>query len=195
MGVAAISMDEVSPKPLKQYETPDGQIFYVDESVGGIQGLLSDLVGAPVSQNKTKIEDILPQYRNMFISESGMSSARAGELSRAKYDYTKGLIEPLEDKLFGVLPYNNPELEQQYKNKAFNTISNDFNQERGIIGRQQAATGDVLSKDIESLQTSILNLGKQESIAKAAGSIKQRLKDRELQATLGLGQSIQSGVK
>lgn len=115
----------------------------------------------------------------------GAGQETLAELIRRRGEYIQTSSEPYKQQLFGSMSYNNPNLETDYFNAAIPRVQQSYQQATGIENRLSGATGINLDLAEKRLMNRMNILKQEETIGSAAKQIKQRLKERDLSASLG----------
>lgn len=124
-------------------------------------------------------------YVNPDISSNGAAQATMSNLIESRYNFLKEKTTPLEDALFSYSAYNNPNLLQETQAGAIPLVQQAFGTERDVTNRAMASMGMQFDSTENTLRNKLQNLTSQESIANAASTIRNKIRDRELQIAYG----------
>lgn len=95
--------------------------------------------------------------------------------------------KPFEDALFAGMSYNNPNLATDAFNKAVPQIQSNYTGAIDTTNRAMQSAGMNFDATEQRLNSRLGKLKQEETIAKTANTIKQRLKERDLNTALGSG--------
>lgn len=124
-------------------------------------------------------------YVNPDISSTDAAQATMSNLIEQRYSFLKEKTTPLEDALFSYSTYNNPNLLQETQQSAIPLVQQAYTTEQGVTDRAMASMGMGFDSTENTLRNKLMNLTSQESIANAASTIRNKIRDRELQIAYG----------
>ena len=124
-------------------------------------------------------------YVNPDISSVDAAQSTMSNLIEQRYSFLKEKTTPLEDALFSYSAYNNPNLLQETTASAIPLVQQAYGTERDVTNRAMASMGMQFDSTESKLRDKLQNLTSQESIANAASTIRNKIRDRELQIAYG----------
>lgn len=116
----------------------------------------------------------------------GVGQPTLAELIKKRGAYIEQTSAPYRQALFKGMSFGNPNLESDYFKAAIPQIQQSYKQAADITGRTAGATGVDISGVEQKLANRLSLLGQEQTIADAAKTIKQRLKERDLSTALGV---------
>ena len=129
---------------------------------------------------------VTPELNAFTIDPAASGQGALAGLITKRGDYIEQSSAPYKSALFNTMSYGNPQLESQYNSAAIPQIQQSFRQASDITNRTAGATGVGIGGTDQRLMDRLSTLKQEETIAGAAKQIKQRLKERDMSAALGV---------
>lgn len=156
------------------------QSVAANKGVPSGMGIVSEEAALQINQERAN---------NPFYVDADNSNSQGvySELIKNRQQWMDETIKPYEDALFAGMSYDNPNLATDAFNTAIPNIQRNYSDAQGVTDRAMQSAGMSFDPTEQKLNARLGKLKQQETISKTANTIRQRLKERDLNTALGAG--------